>query len=479
MAFQELYLDFSGGSNLNGGSPIGAPYPLTYTNEVSASSWNSATLIFVVASGSPSTDGVQVGDFASVYVTAGATVATYISRVVARDATTISLSGTAQAGSPPATDGTGATTIKVGGAWKGPNAAEKTPFNLTTIGALVNASGDQPRFNLKSGTTYALTAAVTSASNGPYTVEGYTTTVGDGGRATIDAGTTDASFVLWTQSGNNAVLKNLIFGINGDTSGSSSGVVISGTECLALGCVFHTARGAGCAVTSNAGNSLIECEFYGNNVSNTASLAGFTSTQNVTLIRCISHDNTGSNTSGFRITTTGALATFISCIADTNGKHGFEFTSTINPWLLNCDAYANTGSGIAVDSASASTIYIENCNLIDNGAWGILGSGAGSIQGFIVNCGFGSGTAANASGTISAMSQVNVSGTVTYAADLTPYNAPTTGDFRIALATAKNDGRGTFTETAASYTGTVAYPDIGAGQHLSVSGGETAYGRSS
>lgn len=480
MAFQEFYLDFSGGSNLNGGSPIGAPYPLTYTNEISVSSWNAATGVFVTASGSPSVDGVQAGDFASVYVTAGATVAVFITRVSSADATSISVFiGSNAAGSPPATDSLGATTIKVGGAWKGPNAAEKTPFNLTTIGALTNAAGNQPRFNMKSGTTYGLTAAVTSASTGPYTIEGYTTTVGDGGRATWDAGTTDASFTLLNLSGNNTVIKNLIFGINGDTSGSATGVAISGVECMAVGCVFHTSRGTGCSVASNPGTVIIECEFYGNNVSNTASLGGFTSTQQVTLLRCISHDNAGSNTRGFRVTSTGSPAILIDCIADTNGSHGFDSVTNTNLVLVNCDAYANGGSGVTLDASSACTIYIENTNLIDNVAWGILGSGAGTMQGFIINCGFGSGTAANGSGTTSALSQITELASVTYAADVTPYNAPTTGDFRITLATAKNDGRGTFTLTAASYTGTVGFPDIGAAQHLSASGGETAVGRSS
>lgn len=50
----------------------------------------------------------------------------------------------------------------------------------------------------------------------------------------------------------------------------------------------------------------------------------------------------------------------------------------------------------------------------------------------------------------------------------TPWIDPANGDFRINLAAAKGTGRGNFTETQASYTGTVAYPDIGAGQGTSL-----------
>jgi hypothetical protein len=63
------------------------------------------------------------------------------------------------------------------------------------------------------------------------------------------------------------------------------------------------------------------------------------------------------------------------------------------------------------------------------------------------------------------------SGTVTYANDVTPWVDPANGDFRINLAAAKGAGRGTFTQTAASYTGTIGYPDIGAAQHLEASAG--------
>jgi len=72
------------------------------------------------------------------------------------------------------------------------------------------------------------------------------------------------------------------------------------------------------------------------------------------------------------------------------------------------------------------------------------------------------------------------SGAVTYGSNLTPWVDPANGDFRINLTAANWAGRGAFTETASSYAGTVGFPDIGAAQSKTGSGGtfskEVSYG---
>lgn len=65
---------------------------------------------------------------------------------------------------------------------------------------------------------------------------------------------------------------------------------------------------------------------------------------------------------------------------------------------------------------------------------------------------------------------ISVSGSVTYAADQTPWSDPGDGDFRITLTAAKAAGLGAFTETQAGYGDpnvTVGYPDMGAAQTAS------------
>jgi hypothetical protein len=111
----------------------------------------------------------------------------FVGRVTARDASTITVSLTAVAGTPPA-DGTGDRTLKIGGVWKGPNGAEEFPVGFIAA-TLTNAAGDTPRVNLKNNAQYDITAAMGGTGQGPICWQGYSSTVGDGGRAIIDGGT--------------------------------------------------------------------------------------------------------------------------------------------------------------------------------------------------------------------------------------------------------------------------------------------------
>lgn len=192
-----------------------------------------------------------------------------------------------------------------------------------------------------------------------------------------------------------------------------------------------------------------------------------------TLIRCIAHDNINSNGVGFRAT---AAAAFIRCIADSNAGAGLIYSAVTALSVINCDFYNNAADGIDLTGASATQVYVENCNFVNNGTggtgYGINSSGSAVRNGAIVNCGFGAGTEANTTGNIAtAAAALTVIGSVTYANDVTPWTAPSTGNFSISLAAAKAAGRGAFTETAASYTGTVGYPDIGAAQSSAAGGG--------
>jgi hypothetical protein len=157
----------------------------------------------------------------------------------------------------------------------------------------------------------------------------------------------------------------------------------------------------------------------------------------------------------------------VECIADTNGSHGFDLAASGH--MSGCNAYNNGGDGISI-TANTSEVSIVNCNLIKNTGYGI--NAASNVPGgAVLNCGFGSGTQANGSGTTNGIGMMTVIGSVTYATDVTPWVDPTNGDFRINLAAAKGTGRGTFTQTASSYAGTVGYPDIGAAQSSSAGGG--------
>jgi hypothetical protein len=234
-------------------------------------------------------------------------------------------------------------------------------------------------------------------------------------------------------------------------------------------CVVTGIKGEA-AYLGEVGTILNECEFYANNSSNTADTGVVRLVAvGITLRRCTIHDNTGNVVDGIFV---GAARAHIeNCIIESNGRDGIRCGTTSGPYSIqSCDFYNNGGSGISLlTTGFTSILYVENSNFVKNGGYGI--SGVADILGYVKNCGYGSGTQANTSGTTNLLTGVVESGAVNYATDVTPWADPANGDFRINLATAKGTGRGTFTQTAASYAGAVGYPDIGAAQHLESAGG--------
>lgn len=459
MGFQEFYCDSATGSNINAGDDKTV---ITSTN----GDWNNAGANrFTAASGTPFST-VSVGDYASVYLD-GATTAVYIGRVTAigGSGASLDISSTIKGGTAPSAGATGRS-CTVGGKWKGPNAGDGFPFNLVSGAMTKVTTSEIPRVNFKNGTTYSVTAGITHAvSTGPIRFEGYSTTPGDGGRATIDGGST-AMTLLTISNGSNLSLINLIFSNNGTTG---TGVLVSisaGSEFYIKGCVFAHSRHLGLYI-GNVWGLVEECEAYDCNTSNTAGRGGFRGDNNhCTFLRCISHDNTAANANGFSFSNRGTL---IDCIAESNGSHGVDFGGTDFFFVNGCDFYNNGGSGIVL-SSGASLVVINDSNFIKNGAYGINNTGSSQHSGNISNCGYGSGTAANTSGNTNGLLALVEVGAVTYGSNLLPWVDAPNGDFRINLAAAKGAGRGTFTQTASSYAGAVGYPDIGSNQHQDVGG---------
>lgn len=426
--------------------------------------WVDSTGVFTAAGANLS--GVSVGMFASVHLDA-ATVGVFIGRITAVNDTldTITVSLTAKSGTPPTTGVTGRS-IVVGGVLKGPDAAQGFPFGFVES-TMTNAAGDFPRVNLKNNAQYNITSGITHGNAGPIRFKGYTTAPGDGGKATIDGGTSGASYALLTITAANIDLEDIVFANNGAT-GTAHGLVLGATECMARRIVVHDIRGIG-ILSTIAGGMIDECEAYACNTSNSSEFAGITTTSPSTILtRCFSHDNSGSNSSGFRL----AFGVAIFCIADSNGSHGFNSITTDRDFfLIGCDSYNNAGHGAHVVNTSGALLVVHNSNFVKNGGYGINCSGAGASNGAIVNCGFGAGTQANTSGQTNGLSAINVQGSVTYPANVTPWVDPANGDFRIDLAAAQGAGRGSFTQTQAGYAGTIGYPDIGAAQSQDAAGG--------
>lgn len=441
----------NGGSNLNAGTRTGnTTEPGTAADLTYASgSWVQSTRVFTVASGDPVADGVAVGDYASVYAD-GATVTGYIGRVTARTTTTITISSSAIAGTAP-TDGTSNRTLKIGGAWAGPSGTDIFPFNFIN-GNPVNSSTNPVRCNLKNDQTYTISASLAHTTSS-VTFQGYSSSYGDGGKATIDANGNAIHVVNVT--GARVGLYDLIATNNG-ASGANAGFNISGANgCVIVRCVAHNIRGNGILTSGTV--PIIECEAYNCNKANSSGLGAIHGSSIV--VNSIAHDNTtGSNCHGF----TGGGVAYVGCIADTNAGSGFLRTSSTWVMLLNCDSYNNTLDGYDHGSGQTAIGWVMNCNFIKNGGWGIRGyTPSFAFPLWLYNNGYGAGTQANGSGTSTGV-EVQETGNVTYASNTTPWVDPANGDFRINLAAAKSAGRGAYTQTAASYAGAQGYPDIGA-----------------
>ena len=457
----------SGGSNLNAGTRTGnSNVPGTSADFTYASgSWAQSTRVFTVASGNPSTDGVAVGDFVSVYPN-GSTVTPYVARVSAVSSTTITTDGTAKAGTAPV-DGTSNRTVKVGGAWKGPNAADGFPFSTVTS-SLTNSSGDLPRVNFSNEASYLPTSSVTHNGNG-VSFEGFATSYGDKGVAKIDGGSA-SSFTLLTVSSSNNSFK--YFEFTNNAASGSSGLVNSTSYFMTFAnCIFHDCRGYALRLAQFS-SLAIECEAYNFNKNNTSSQGGFQHAAGYgnTFINCIAHHGAGL---GFSAAANINPCHFINCIASdiTAGAsqgYGFYANESGTIWQ-NCDAYNCVSHGFYVnqDAGHNGLTSIINCNAVKNGGWGVFLTGAGLKKVIFRNCGFGSGAAANTSGTYSGNDQESID-MVFYAAGLTPWSDPAQGNFKVTLDAAKNVGRCSFTITdtghwSSSTSGTV---DIGSAPAL-------------
>lgn len=464
--FTEFYCQ-NNGSNINAGSDTNASAKYTSTN----GNWSTTTNVFIPTDGTnPVDSGVKTGDWVSIYVD-GATTAVYVARVLtvvnaANGAITFVTNGlNGTFGTPPSTSATGRS-IKVGGAWKGPNGASAFPFTLN-LATAVDANGDWPRINLKNDQTYTLTTSLTILLAQGF-VQGYSNIPGDGvlsksNRATLDFGTTSGNLVLASQQ--NCWLVDLISTSSLSATGAGDSFRLAGSWCHGFRLTAINARGNGVNLTGS-GSKAIECESYGCNRSATAGDGGFQYSTSTACIRCIAANNTGD---GFVAPLSVADARVHNCISFLNTRHGF----CINPQgatsaLFNCDAYRNLGDGLRnLDTTASSNSYIENCNFVRNSGAGIASSSTtGRWTGVVYNCGFGNGSMANLGGKMVNCTNLFESNRVEYDPGVNPWADPdVTGNFQIALLQALGAGRGSFTQTQGGYSGTVGYPDIGAAQH--------------
>lgn len=459
-SFTDFYVQQTG-SNLNAGSTNTDAPLATYTNSA-VLGWNSGTGVFEVASGNPVADGVAVDMFASVYVTAGATVATFVGRITAVSSTAVTVSLTAVSGTPPSTDTAGARTMRVGGAWAGPSGTTTFPVNFVAA-AMVNAAGYIPHVNYKNGTDYSMTAVITRSLNGPVIQRGYTATPRDGGQWRVKGPTTGASYIGVNVTGSYNLFADIDVQNNGAT-GSATGFALAATTNLVFGVSVHEVRGRGLELNNVLG-ALVECEAWGCNTSNTTYSGGIhAATAGSFVFRCLAHNNrSGSNGHGITMDTS---IYWKECISAYNTGDGYQSNADTNVTLSSCDFYNNGANGLNFTGGSTTMLLsIVNCNFVKNGANGILFRRYGEVGEFAGNR-FGSGTMANTTADATTFEPFSMSATnnSSYASDVTPWSDPDNGNLSITLAAAAGAGYGSYTAAFNGFGTTVAYPDVGAAE---------------
>lgn len=469
MAFTEMYMDAANGSQLNSGTTTSGTATYTTTN----GNWSTATNVFTPTDGSTPASSISVGDIVSIYLDA-ATIGVYLVRVTAVAAGVnggITCSATVKAGTAPTTGATGRS-LKMGGCLKGPNGTDGWPLTVSYT-ALQNTSGDMVCWNMKNNASYAITAQLNLVLFAGALVSGYSSTVRDGGKAVFDGGTSGASYALWQVTGGK--FADFVFQNNGAT-GSNTMLVVSGRVEF-FRCVFTGSRGFGCT-SSSTPSFFNECEFYGNNLSNTSNTGG-ASVGSSLHSRCVFHSNAGSNSIGAVCVASNATPAFDGCWFGANGNAGLRFAPNSGLGTLavrNCNFYGNATDGIvAVASGAVTACLIENSHFVSNGTggtgYGVSQPAAPNNPARIVNCAFYN----NATGQTNNANSDLVSGSVTLTGD--PFNNAATGDFSLnstsgAGADARAAGRQAWTQTAAGYTTPTpaGYPDIGVHQHQDTSG---------
>ncbi|MFZ5832448.1 MAG: hypothetical protein ACOY3P_20365 [Planctomycetota bacterium] len=363
MALTEFYCDPVDGSNLNAGSTTGNPLA-TYAS----GSWVAATGVFTVASGNPQSDGVAAGMFASVYPDGTTPATVFVGRVTAVDTTTITVSLTVKMGTAP-TDGTSNRTLKVGGAWKGPNGTDTFPAGLFPD-TLTNAAGDYNRLNLKNNAVCYPTVQVTwTRTDGKLLhIEGYATTPGDGGIAVIDAG--GGAFTPWYTAGwSNQLSSTNYLHVRNNTGNYP--LIYWGSQGAFYRCKASEAGQYGFSTTYQ---SLMECtaENVGKSVFGGGFSASYGSVFNFTTKNPIGSAGIGGYV---------GYPSVIGRCSSYGGLHGF--TCGRGGIIEGCSVYRPSQRGFYMESTAVGAV-IQNCIAEKCGYYAY--SQIAGAHGRIVNC---------------------------------------------------------------------------------------------
>lgn len=358
--------------------------------------------------------------------------------------------------------------------------------NVVTAGTTVNATGrmggavatlltiqgvltDGNTVWIKAGTGYSTNtqwAPLGSGTDGKFnTFQGYTTTRGDNGLATITA-TANLSPVFQTAA--QQIVRNLTIdgaltadrGIDWSTLGYME-------NCWVKNCNFSGAR------AQNLGTRVNRCLFTGNGAGAAAGVG--LDVGNAALARaCEAHNNK----QGF--TSSNGMGGFEYCVSYNNTGSGFYQQGANGMRIRNCVADGNAVDGLTINDASgALALEVTNCLFSNNTGRGIRSVGtdysttiSAPMAAFFQNNAFYNNTAGNYNRVPAGASDILLT--------LDPYTSRATFDFSLNSTTGAGlslQGAGIPGGYGVLGTGTLnstGHLDIGAVQGLAAASGGTA-----
>ena len=245
-----------------------------------------------------------------------------------------------------------------------------------TIDYAVDTAAAGDHIHIKASATYTETVSMSQAggTSAQMILEGYTSTPGDGGKATIDGEGTRAN-CLTGGSYSYYLIKNLIF----ENATSHGAYVASGDYWVWYNCEFNDNGGDG--IECDDGNVFIYCSADGNTAT------GFDTDNFGIFLNCKATNNGGH---GFQ----AYYCTLINCIGASNASsNAYMYTSHIPCIAYNCtfDGDSKT-SNSGVLNTSNGIIVAANCIFYDC-TDGIYGGGQNHPwNNWALNCLFNSNT---------------------------------------------------------------------------------------
>jgi hypothetical protein len=344
---------------------------------------------------------------------------------------------------------------------------------LATVASVFPAAiSDGNTFYIKATGSLTVTAALTPTNANSGNVMafiGYTSTRGDGGRATWTTSTNNTNLFTFGSNAANFSFQNVILSCTAGTPGfavtnnNNATANLQFVNCLITG--WHDGIDFNWNdVSYCTGLMLEDCEVTA------CTRYGIVNSGSTLLVNCYIHGN-GSH--GFYVlqgshSFPGNIAVFIRTVFYNNGGSGAnsEFSAGQQVSAMNCAFVSNTGDGLALGTL-AYDVAAHNCIFASNGGWGISATSSTGTRSFHNNAYFGNTSGTHQTTDTGSTADISISGS--------PFNSPSTDDFSLngtagAGAACKGAGyQGTLNGAVSGATS--AAIDIGPVQSASSGGG--------